>query len=109
MPDHRAVVTNTTPLIALAAARGELDALRVLYERVIVPFEVEQELLAAGVDSCGAKEFLKANWLERRTAPVAIPNYLRNALDQGRPPSYKQRWMNILISSISTGRSSTSN
>ena len=41
MPDsEQTVVTNTTPLIALTAATGSLDALRFLYSRVVVPFEV---------------------------------------------------------------------
>lgn len=33
MPDGRSIVTNTTPLIALAAATGSLDILQVLYKR----------------------------------------------------------------------------
>ena len=38
MPDRtRAVVTNTTPLIALTAATGSLEVLRKLYTRVVVP------------------------------------------------------------------------
>ncbi|MFA5924858.1 MAG: hypothetical protein WC856_26845 [Methylococcaceae bacterium] len=36
MPDQsRVIVTNTTPLIALTAATGNLDVLRSLYARVI--------------------------------------------------------------------------
>lgn len=83
MPDHRTIVTNTTPLIALAAATGELEALRVLYSRVIVPFEVGQELQAAGAQACGVAEFMQATWLEKRPTPIAISSYLGNALDQG--------------------------
>ncbi|MDR1888366.1 MAG: hypothetical protein LBQ81_03145 [Zoogloeaceae bacterium] len=51
MPDKRqpAIVTNTTPLLALCAATGSLDIFRALYERVIVPLEVEQEIQAGGV------------------------------------------------------------
>ena len=83
MPDGRTIVTNTTPLIALAAATGELNALRVLYSRVIVPFEVEHELRAGGQHACGVTEFVQATWLERRQDPTAISTYLGNALDQG--------------------------
>lgn len=44
MPDQsRAVVTNTTPLIALTAATGSLEVLRKLYTRVVVPYEVEKD------------------------------------------------------------------
>ena len=83
MPDSRAIVTNTTPLIALAAATGELTALRVLYDRVIVPHEVGQELQAAGAQACGVAQYSEATWLERRMQPVAISSYLANALDLG--------------------------
>ncbi len=43
------VVTNTTPLIALTAATGSLEVLRALYERVVVPYEVMQEIKVGGV------------------------------------------------------------
>jgi len=43
MPEGgRAVVTNTTPLIALAVATGSLEILRVRYARVLVPHAVAQ-------------------------------------------------------------------
>ncbi len=38
MPDSaKVVIINTTPLIALTAAIGNLDVLRTLYTRVVVP------------------------------------------------------------------------
>lgn len=41
MPEQAQVaLANTTPLIALTAATGNLDVLRALYTRVIVPYEV---------------------------------------------------------------------
>lgn len=46
----KVVVTNTTPLIALTAAMGNLEVLRALYSRVIVPYEVAQEI-RAGLES----------------------------------------------------------
>ena len=71
MPDARqAIVTNTTPLIALAAGTGGLEILRVLYDRVIVPFEVVEELYAAGDDAPGVAAFESATWLERRSATI---------------------------------------
>ena len=58
MPDsEQTVVTNTTPLIALTAATGSLDALRFLYSRVVVPFEVAQEIRAGGHDAFGVDVF----------------------------------------------------
>ena len=40
MPGSKSIVTNTSPLIALAAGLGSLDILTELYERVVVPHEV---------------------------------------------------------------------
>ena len=79
----RALVTNTTPLIALAAATGSLDALRVLYQRVIVPFEVETELCIGGMTCLGVAEFRQATWLERRSRAVSLSPHLSNTLDTG--------------------------
>jgi len=54
MPDkRRSIVTNTTPLIALTAATGSLDVLRSLYTRVVVPYEVAEEIRAGGKDAFG--------------------------------------------------------
>ena len=84
MPEsEQTIVTNTTPLIALAAATGSLDALRFLYTRVVVPFEVAQEIQAGGHDAFGVDVFKSASWLEIGRAPVALTPYLQNALDLG--------------------------
>ena len=84
MPDaEQTVVTNTTPLIALTAATGSLDALRFLYSRVVVPFEVAQEIRAGGHDAFGVDVFKSASWLEIGDAPVVLTPYLQNALDLG--------------------------
>lgn len=54
MPEQtKVVVTNTTPLIALTAATGSLEVLRVLYARVIVPYEVAEEIRAGGEEAFG--------------------------------------------------------
>lgn len=53
MPDRsKIIVTNTTPLIALTAATGNLDILRQLYTRVVVPYEVAAEIKAGGKETC---------------------------------------------------------
>jgi predicted nucleic acid-binding protein len=84
MPDsEQTVVTNTTPLIALTAATGSLDALRFLYTRVVVPFEVAQEIRAGGHDAFWVDVFKSASWLEIGDAPVVLAPYLQNALDLG--------------------------
>lgn len=83
MPDAgRALVTNTTPLIALAVATGSLDVLRTLYTRVVVPVAVAEEVLAAGENAPGVAVFRAAGWLERAPDREVSP-FLRNSLDQG--------------------------
>ena len=47
------VVTNTTPLIALTAAMGSLEILRAIYSKVVVPYEVAQEINAGAKESFG--------------------------------------------------------
>jgi predicted nucleic acid-binding protein len=71
MPDVvRSVVINTTPLIALAVGVGNLDILRVLFDRVVVPLEVCEEIHAIGSGAPGVAAFDRADWLER--LPVTL-------------------------------------
>lgn len=84
MPDRsKIIVTNTTPLIALTAATGNLDILRQLYTRVIVPYEVAAEIKAGGKEAFGLDVFEQTSWLEIRHSPVELPPYLQNSLDRG--------------------------
>lgn len=58
MPEQtKVIVTNTTPLIALTAATGSLEIFRVLYARIIVPYEVAEEIRAAGKEAFGLDVF----------------------------------------------------
>lgn len=79
----KVVVTNTTPLIALTAATGSLEVLRALYTRVIVPYEVAEEIRVGGKEAFGLSVFEKASWLEINPDPVVLPPYLQNTLDLG--------------------------
>jgi predicted nucleic acid-binding protein len=79
----KVVITNTTPLIALTAATGSLDVLRAVYSRVIVPYEVSEEIRAGGKEAFGLTIFEHASWLEVSPAPVVLPPYLQNTLDLG--------------------------
>ena len=84
MPDQgMVIVTNTTPLIALAAATGNLDVLRTIYTRVVVPYEVAEEIRAGGKDAFGLDVFDQASWLEISTEPAVLTPYLQNTLDRG--------------------------
>lgn len=84
MPDlSPTLITNTTPILALAAATGSLEILHFLYARVVVPFEVAQEIRSGGRDNFGVSAFDGASWLEISPAPVTLTPYLQNALDLG--------------------------
>lgn len=84
MPDRGDVlVTNTTPLISLAAATGSLEILRFLYRQVVVPYEVAEEVRVGGRHAFGVDAFQHAEWLDIQTAPVALQPFLHNTLDRG--------------------------
>lgn len=84
MPEvSRWLVTNTTPLIALTAATGSLEVLQFLYQRVVVPLEVAQEVLAGGRNAFGVEVFSQANWLDIQAHEVVLQPFLANSLDRG--------------------------
>ncbi len=56
MPKTERIVINTSPLITLVAALGDLTVLRSLYTEVLVPFEVCQEITAGGQDGFAVAE-----------------------------------------------------
>jgi predicted nucleic acid-binding protein len=83
MPDSERLVINTSPLIALVAAWGDLERLKLLYREVLVPFEVAQEIQQGGTHNFAVAEFQAASWLCRQSEPVTIAPFLRNSLDLG--------------------------
>jgi predicted nucleic acid-binding protein len=54
------------------AAVGGLNILRSLYDRVLVPFEVSQEILAGGTTGFAVAEFKAASLLQKWSTPLAI-------------------------------------
>jgi predicted nucleic acid-binding protein len=54
-----------------------------LYEQILVPFEVCQEMLKGGSQNFAVNEFQKASWLTKQTLPVNISTFLLNSLDLG--------------------------
>ena len=82
MPDTDAFVINTSPMLALIAALGDLRMLQ-MYSQVYVPFEVCQEILIGGASGFGVAEFQAAHWLKKQNAPVELLPYLNNSLDRG--------------------------
>lgn len=83
MPESREIVTNTGPLLALVAATGDLHILDDLYERVVVPQEVAQEMTVDNASRFGAAEFESASWLIRKDTPAAAAPSLANTLGPG--------------------------
>lgn len=85
MPERSAVlVSNTTPLIALTAALGSLDILKFMYARVVVPFEVAQEVRAGGQTSFGIDAFQAADWLDIQDRPVTLLPFLKKLPGRSR-------------------------
>ena len=83
MPKTTELIINTGPIIALVAALGDLRVLESLYQRVLVPLEVSNEIHARASKKFAVAEFDDAFWLEKWTSPLSITPYLSNSLDLG--------------------------
>jgi len=83
MPKTKELVINTGPLLALIAGVGDLLLLELLYKRVLVSFEVCQEIEAGGPLDFGVSEFRRSSFIEKRSNPLTITPFLQNALDLG--------------------------
>jgi predicted nucleic acid-binding protein len=77
------VVVNATLLIALALIE-KLDLLKLLFDEVIVPSAVYEEIAVQGIGRIGAPELSKSSWIQvqsPQSAPVIEPMLL--GLDLG--------------------------
>ena len=83
MPDSKEIVINTSPLLALSAALGDLSVLQSLYQQVFVPFEVCQEIEKGGLSGFSVAEFKSASFLHKLDKPLIISPFLKNSLDIG--------------------------
>ncbi|ACB00929.1 MULTISPECIES: DUF3368 domain-containing protein [Cyanophyceae] len=83
MPSPERIVINTSPLLALIAALGDLSLLGQLYPEVLVPYEVGQEILRGGQSGFGVMEFQQATSLKKLGQPLQIAPLLLNSLDLG--------------------------
>ncbi|OQY45001.1 MAG: nucleotide-binding protein [Anaerolineaceae bacterium 4572_78] len=61
-PNRLTCVVNSTPLIALSIV-GHLNLLKQLFDDVIVPYSVYNEVAQKGVGRIGANEITQADWL----------------------------------------------
>jgi predicted nucleic acid-binding protein len=76
------IVCNSGPLIALVLA-GQLDVLGELYQRVLVPEAVIQEVTGAGAGRVGAAEVASSMWLERVPGGFPLEPLLAKELGPG--------------------------
>jgi predicted nucleic acid-binding protein len=74
------VVSDAGPLIYLGGA-NEIELLRKLYEGVVVPQLVHDEVVVAGAGLCGAREVAAAQWI--RVENVSPDPTLIARLDRG--------------------------
>jgi len=65
MPNTKTIVINTSPLISLVAALGDLALLESLYHQVIVPFEVCQGIQRGGANGFAVTEFEQATFFKK--------------------------------------------
>lgn len=83
MPSPERIVINTGPLIALVAGLGDLALLKELYQEVLVPAEVADEIATLRTSRFVQPEFERATWLTRWPAPLTLPPWLGSVLDRG--------------------------
>ena len=83
MRKSKFLVINTSPLISLVAALGTLEILNDLYEEVIVPFAVCEEILKSQNKVFAQAEFQNSTWLNKQNQPIHISEFLLNSLDLG--------------------------
>jgi len=75
-------VINTSPWIALSAC-NQTELLQDLYEIIMMPTAVKDEILAGGKNALGVSTLKKANWLEINDIENANQIKLLHELDQG--------------------------
>lgn len=82
MPETQEIAINTSPIMALVAALGDLRVLQI-YRRVWAPLEVCQEIAVGGKARFAVVEFEAAHWLQKHPHPLCIAPVLLNTLDKG--------------------------
>lgn len=80
--DPQTVIADTTPIISLALI-DQLDLLRRLYRRILIPRAVEQEILAGGERAFGIESLLGSTWLQVCSLRDPARSKLLAGLDPG--------------------------
>jgi hypothetical protein len=96
----RIVVCDSGPLIALASL-GQLDLLRQIYDRVLVPPAVIREVVAQGGRRPGAREIQDAAWIERVSLQTPPDRFLTEELGAGEAEAITiaqgEQWAVLLL------------
>jgi predicted nucleic acid-binding protein len=83
MPDHLAII-NTSPLLYLHQV-GQLEILPQLYNQIIAPTAVEQELAVGKAASIDIPELSRLDWLQVQAVnPAAVPNVMALCINVNR-------------------------
>jgi len=81
------VVSNSTPLIALASI-GRFSALRELFTQIHIPQAVLSEVAGDKRRRAGSREILAASWINTvQVENIASVDFLRTLVDQGEAES----------------------
>ena len=83
MHKEKQIVINTGPLIAIVVALGDYSILSKLYDDILVPYEVAEEIIPGGKKALAYCEFEIAKELRKIKTPVKIAPILLNSLDLG--------------------------
>lgn len=75
------LIVDTGPIIALSVS-GHLELLRHLYDKVIVPEQVDAEIRLGGQRQMGLVEYMRADWIEVACTQTVDPLLLAE-LDAG--------------------------
>jgi len=77
------VVANAGPLISLAAV-GKLDLLKALFEQILIPQAVYDEVVVQGEGEPGSQEVKEAEWIRAAQVQDQLAvHLLRETLDMG--------------------------
>jgi len=76
------IIADSSPLISLSII-GQLDLLRELYSKVLIPQGVWQEIVIDGAGLPGAQEVSKLDWIEIQNANPTISDSLAILIDKG--------------------------
>jgi hypothetical protein len=79
---RRIAISDSTPLISLARI-GELDLVRSVFSRILVPQAVFDEVVEARDDAPGAREVAEASWIRKATADPLLVRPLVLLVGQG--------------------------